>query len=166
MVCFAAGNDLLFYTATNSFELSTPLPTKVHTPCRALCGVASEWPQPWQGLSSLRNWGLEAGVTVTQAGVPPHHCQGWTSSAYVSVEPTTHCGVRLCSKFVFLPGSLSQREWCAHDGGIRKGEKDTPAGQCHPQNTRWLQLWNCLKKKTFDVVQILYYVKLEVTNHH
>ena len=71
VVHFASGNDLLFYTATNSFELSTPLPTKVHTPCRALCGVASEWPQPWQGVSSLRNWGLEAGVTVTQADVPP-----------------------------------------------------------------------------------------------
>ena len=40
-----------------------------------------------------------------------------------------------CSEFVFLLRP-SQREWCAHDGGIRKGEKDTPPppGQCHPQN--------------------------------
>ena len=42
IVSFASSNGLLFYTATNSLELSTPLPTKVHTPCRALCGVASE----------------------------------------------------------------------------------------------------------------------------
>ena len=92
---FAAGNDLLFYTGTNSFELSTPLPTKVHTPCRALCGVASEWPQPWQGLSSLRNWGLEAALTVTQAGLPLHW-QGWTSSACVCV----------CSPLVWCPALL------------------------------------------------------------
>ena len=32
VVHFAPSNDLPFYTATNSFELSTPLPTKVHTP--------------------------------------------------------------------------------------------------------------------------------------
>ena len=41
-----------------------------------------------------------------------------------------------CSEFVFLLPWSSQREWCAHDGGIRKGERVRLTLKIYAQPTR------------------------------
>ena len=41
-----------------------------------------------------------------------------------------------CSEFVFLLPWSSQREWCAHDGGIRKGERGRLTLKIYAQPTR------------------------------
>ena len=118
IVSFASSNGLLFYTATNSLELSTPLPTKVHTPCRALCGVASEWPQPWQGSILAQKLGARSCRHSYTAGRGGHIfracvCAGSTSGVVSSsAQNLSFCCPAEC---------------CPHDGGIRKGEKDTAA---------------------------------------